>query len=236
MPADTSGNRPKGRGRPLEAALRAQLPSSPRSRPGNGRGPEAAYLRIAGTEWRNTDVNRESSSAGEGCLGAPGRIGLRGLRFGGGADCPDPRTHGTQSDPSVYEVSTAASLNVFLNTPGAGRSGSSVVAVGPSSPSERGVDTLTRAPTRHPGCPLVPPTPHLFRLQPTRVHGAEHPLLDHLIRPLQERRRDREAEGLGRLEVDVKVKLRRNLHGKLSRLRAFQDQIDVRRGASPHLK
>ena len=27
-------------------------------------------------------------------------------------------------------------------------------------------------------------------------------LLDHLIRPLQERRRDRQAEGLGGLEVD----------------------------------
>jgi hypothetical protein len=29
-----------------------------------------------------------------------------------------------------------------------------------------------------------------------------YPLLDHLIRPLQERRRDRQAEGLGGLEVD----------------------------------
>src|SRR6266852_3288100 len=29
--------------------------------------------------------------------------------------------------------------------------------------------------------------------------------LDHLIRPLQERRRDRQAEGLGRLEVDEEL-------------------------------
>jgi hypothetical protein len=34
------------------------------------------------------------------------------------------------------------------------------------------------------------------------------PLLDHLIRPLQERRRDRQAERLGGLQVDHQVKLR----------------------------
>jgi hypothetical protein len=33
-------------------------------------------------------------------------------------------------------------------------------------------------------------------------HSAAEPLLDHLIRPLQERLRDRETEGLGGLEVD----------------------------------
>ncbi len=40
--------------------------------------------------------------------------------------------------------------------------------------------------------------------RPTRVHGVgeAHRLFDHLIRPLQERRRDRQAEGLGGLEVD----------------------------------
>jgi hypothetical protein len=32
-------------------------------------------------------------------------------------------------------------------------------------------------------------------------------LLNHLIRPLQERRRDREAEGLGGPEVDHQLKL-----------------------------
>ena len=34
------------------------------------------------------------------------------------------------------------------------------------------------------------------------VHGCECALLEHLIRPLQERRRDRQAERLGGLEVD----------------------------------
>ena len=33
------------------------------------------------------------------------------------------------------------------------------------------------------------------------------PSLDHLIRPLQERRRDRQAEGLGGLEVDDQLEL-----------------------------
>jgi hypothetical protein len=32
-------------------------------------------------------------------------------------------------------------------------------------------------------------------------------LLDHLIRPLQERRRDRQAEGLGGLQVDEQIEL-----------------------------
>ena len=34
------------------------------------------------------------------------------------------------------------------------------------------------------------------------------PLLNHLIRPLQERRRDRQAEGLGGLEVDDEFEVR----------------------------
>jgi len=38
-------------------------------------------------------------------------------------------------------------------------------------------------------------------------------LLNHLIRPLQERRRDGEAEGLGGLEVENKLELLRGLRG-----------------------
>jgi hypothetical protein len=33
------------------------------------------------------------------------------------------------------------------------------------------------------------------------------PLFDHLIRPLEERRRDRQAEGLGGLEIDDQLEL-----------------------------
>src|ERR1700730_10465866 len=46
-------------------------------------------------------------------------------------------------------------------------------------------------------------------------------LLDHLIRPLQERRRDREAEGLGGLEVDHQLELGRLLDGEVAGLRAL---------------
>jgi hypothetical protein len=40
-------------------------------------------------------------------------------------------------------------------------------------------------------------------------------LLDHLIRAPQERRRDRQAERLGRLEVDHQLELRRLLDGQI---------------------
>jgi hypothetical protein len=52
-------------------------------------------------------------------------------------------------------------------------------------------------------------------------------LLNHLIRPPQQRRRDRQAEGLGRLEVDDQLELRRLLDGKLARVFALQDPVHV---------
>src|SRR5713101_6164939 len=45
-------------------------------------------------------------------------------------------------------------------------------------------------------------------------------LLDHLIRPQEERLRDRQAEGLGGLEVDDKLELGRLLDGKVRGARA----------------
>jgi len=57
--------------------------------------------------------------------------------------------------------------------------------------------------------------------------------LDHLIRPLQERRRDREAEGPGGLEVDHQLELRRLLDGEVGRLGALENLIDVNRRALP---
>ena len=50
--------------------------------------------------------------------------------------------------------------------------------------------------------------------------------LDHLIRPLQEPRGDREAEGLGGLEVDHELPLRRLFDREIGRLGAFQDFVD----------
>jgi hypothetical protein len=50
-------------------------------------------------------------------------------------------------------------------------------------------------------------------------------LLDHLIRPQQERRRDRESEGLGGPEVDHQLELRRLLDRELSGIGALQEFV-----------
>src|ERR1700730_10503633 len=60
------------------------------------------------------------------------------------------------------------------------------------------------------------------------------PSLDHLIRPLQERRRDRPAEGLGGLEVDGQFEFRRLLERKISRLGAPQNLVYIDRTAPRH--
>ena len=49
---------------------------------------------------------------------------------------------------------------------------------------------------------------------------GQHALLNHLIRPLQQRLRDRESEGLRGLQVDHQLELRWPLDGQLSRLGA----------------
>src|SRR5215470_6505127 len=53
------------------------------------------------------------------------------------------------------------------------------------------------------------------------------PSLDHLIRPRQQRRRDRQAESLGGLEVDHQLELGGLLDGEAGRLRAFEDPVDI---------
>jgi hypothetical protein len=54
---------------------------------------------------------------------------------------------------------------------------------------------------------------------------VEHTLLDDLVRPLQQRLRDCEAERLGGLEVDDKLELRWLFDGKIGGLGALQDLI-----------
>src|SRR6266849_2717513 len=53
-------------------------------------------------------------------------------------------------------------------------------------------------------------------------------LLDHLVRKDEQVWRQRQAEGLGRLEVDDELKLRGLLHRQLPGLGALQDLVDVR--------
>src|SRR4030095_4187788 len=56
--------------------------------------------------------------------------------------------------------------------------------------------------------------------------------LDRLIRPLQERRRDRQAEGLGGLEVDGEVVLGGLLYREIAGFRSLQDLVNVDRGTT----
>src|SRR4030095_716482 len=71
--------------------------------------------------------------------------------------------------------------------------------------------------------------------------GAAHrgrcvgPSFDHLVRPLEQRRRDRQAERLRGLEVDYQLELRRLLNRQIRRLRAFEDLVHVCRGPSEQI-
>src|SRR5262252_8449753 len=62
------------------------------------------------------------------------------------------------------------------------------------------------------------------------VHGVS--LLNHLIRSCQQRRRNRQAKRLGRLEVDDQVELRRLLDRQIGGLGPLQDFVYIR-GGSP---
>ena len=68
------------------------------------------------------------------------------------------------------------------------------------------------------------------RLLPARLDQRPR-LLDNLIRPQQQRRRDGEAEGLGGLEVYEEFKLDGLVHRQVGRLRAFENLVHKRRGA-----
>jgi hypothetical protein len=50
--------------------------------------------------------------------------------------------------------------------------------------------------------------------------------LDHPIRPGQPDRRNRQADLLGRFEIDHQLKPRRLLDGQIGRFRSFQDLIE----------
>jgi PAS domain-containing protein len=58
------------------------------------------------------------------------------------------------------------------------------------------------------------------------VRVTKEPLLDHLIGPLQERRRDRQAEGFGGFEVDDQFDLGRLLDWQVGGFGALQDLVD----------
>src|SRR5438093_9444139 len=59
--------------------------------------------------------------------------------------------------------------------------------------------------------------------------------LNDLIRPLQQRLRDRQPEGLRCLEVDDQLELRGLFDGQVARLGPLEDFVDVASGTSLHL-
>src|SRR5713101_7270832 len=70
---------------------------------------------------------------------------------------------------------------------------------------------------------------------PCQPGTSAAPSLDDLIRPPQQRWRDRQAEGLGGLEVDDQLELRRLLDGQVGGLGALEDLVDVGRGPPKHI-
>src|SRR5438128_1922360 len=51
--------------------------------------------------------------------------------------------------------------------------------------------------------------------------------LDHLIRPIEQRLRNRHADLFGRFQIEYQLKLRRPLHRQIGRFGSLQDSVDV---------
>ena len=86
-----------------------------------------------------------------------------------------------------------------------------------------------RRPTRRMRSACCAPTttgPARAPKEPARKGAPVH-LLDHLIGPRQHRRRDPQAEGLGRLEVDHELVLGGLLNGQIPGLGAFEDLVEI---------
>src|SRR5215471_15161485 len=71
------------------------------------------------------------------------------------------------------------------------------------------------------------PTARKARVTTTATDNALMPSLDDLIRPCQQRGRDRQTQRLGGLEVDDQLKSARALDWQISRARASQNSVDV---------
>jgi hypothetical protein len=108
----------------------------------------------------------------------------------------------------------------------------------PAAGREAGAESrLKTQRSRHPSCAAARQA-HASRLPVERVvrlHLIQPPaLLGHLIRPLQERRRDDEPDVLRGLDVDYQLELGGLLDGKVTGLGAFEDLIHLG-GGTPYL-
>src|SRR5262249_51925654 len=84
--------------------------------------------------------------------------------------------------------------------------------------------------------PAIPPKPALWAVSSSGLFGWARPyvyLSDHLVRPKQHDRWDREPEGLGRLQVDDQLELGGLLPGQFGRRRAFENFVHVGGDALP---
>src|SRR4030095_11229701 len=88
--------------------------------------------------------------------------------------------------------------------------------------------------TQSPGSPPAAPRRRAARRGSRQLERRETlvgSLLRALIRPRQERRRDRQAQGLGGLEVDAQFELRGLLNGQVAGLGALENPVHVGGGA-----
>ena len=69
-------------------------------------------------------------------------------------------------------------------------------------------------------------SPFLWKSQGA-TSGSQGSLLNKLIRPQQQRWRNREAERLGGLHIDDKLELRQLLDREIGRFRALEDLVDA---------
>jgi hypothetical protein len=84
--------------------------------------------------------------------------------------------------------------------------------------------------------PTAEPTVNPNQISPFLLTQDRPSLLDYLICPRQHRRRDRQADHLGSLEVDHEFKLPRLLDGKIGRFGALEDPVHVDGGAPELLR